>query len=91
MITRFARQEPPQAPPADAAPAEADLLAKVQQAIGKLSPRDRELIVLYYLEEKSIEQMAALVEAKRGAVEVRLHRARARLRELLGITEGDGI
>ena len=57
---------------------------RVRAAIAALRPKDREVIVLFYLEELSIAQMASLLNATNNAVEVRLHRARQRLKELLG-------
>jgi len=77
----------PESPPADAPAAAADAFERVQSALIQLSPREREVIVLHYLEQTSVEQMAAMLRLKRGAVEVRLHRARAKLRTVLGVTE----
>jgi RNA polymerase sigma factor (sigma-70 family) len=42
------------------------------------------VIVLQYLQEQDVGQIAELLEISRGAVEVRLHRARRRLRQMLG-------
>jgi RNA polymerase sigma-70 factor (ECF subfamily) len=55
----------------------------VNQAVQRLRPGEREVIVLHYLEAMEIEQVAALLGISRGAVEVRLHRARKRLGEML--------
>jgi len=57
---------------------------RVRDAVGALPAKDREIVVLYYLEEMTVAQVAAVVGASAGAVEVRLHRARAKLRQLLG-------
>lgn len=55
----------------------------VRRAIAALAQRDREALVLRYLEEQSIEAIAAALGLTRGAVEVRLSRARGRLKTLL--------
>lgn len=56
---------------------------KVREAVGRLPARDRELIVLRYLEQMDVHELANVLDLKRNAVEVRLHRARERLRNLL--------
>ncbi|HTQ38132.1 MAG TPA: RNA polymerase sigma factor [Pirellulales bacterium] len=61
----------------------AETIAQVHAAIKKLNQRDREIIVLRYLEELPIEQIAQTLKRTRGAVDVRLNRARRRLEELL--------
>jgi len=57
---------------------------RVRDAVAKLSPRDRELIVLHYLEELSIPEVSKIIGAGDKVIHVRLHRARKRLKELLG-------
>jgi RNA polymerase sigma-70 factor (ECF subfamily) len=69
--------------PADAAAEKEDTLAQVRDAIKKLAGRDREVIVLHYLEDRGVGEMAELLKLKTNAVEVRLHRARQRLKKLL--------
>jgi RNA polymerase sigma-70 factor (ECF subfamily) len=61
-----------------------EMSMRVRDAVTALPARDREVVVLYYLEEMTVAQVAAVVGASTGAVEVRLHRARAKLRQLLG-------
>jgi RNA polymerase sigma-70 factor (ECF subfamily) len=56
---------------------------RVNQAFRQLRPGEREVIVLHYLEAMEIEKVAATLGISRGAVEVRLHRARKRLGKLL--------
>jgi len=68
---------------ADAAAMQDDTLAQVREAIKKLAGRDREVIVLHYLEDRGVGEMAELLKLKTNAVEVRLHRARQRLKKLL--------
>jgi RNA polymerase sigma-70 factor (ECF subfamily) len=74
-----------EAPAADARPSADDAFDRVRAALLQLKPREREVIVLHYLEETPVDRMAPVLGLTRGAVEVRLHRARARLRAVLGI------
>jgi RNA polymerase sigma-70 factor (ECF subfamily) len=53
--------------------------ARVREAVAALSPRDREVVVLRYFEDLSLDEIAGLTRQSKNAVEVRLHRARARL------------
>jgi RNA polymerase sigma-70 factor (ECF subfamily) len=56
---------------------------QVRHAIMQLRQRDREVIVLHYLEQLSPSDIATSLNLTRNAVEVRLTRARKRLKELL--------
>ena len=56
---------------------------QVRDAVAALPPRDREVIVLFYLEELSVAQISELLEASSNVINVRLHRARRRLKEVL--------
>jgi RNA polymerase sigma-70 factor (ECF subfamily) len=89
FLTGFGAHPTPEEPPADAPAAHAESFSTAQSAIRRLSPREREVIVLHYLEEKPVDEIAHLVGSSRGAVDVRLHRARIRLREILGVKEED--
>jgi RNA polymerase sigma-70 factor (ECF subfamily) len=55
----------------------------VRAAVRALGARDREVIVLFYLEELSVAEIATILNASRGAVDVRLHRARQKLKPML--------
>jgi RNA polymerase sigma-70 factor (ECF subfamily) len=70
-------------PPADQTSLNDETSARVRHAVRALRLKDREVIVLYYLEKLSAANIATLLRISRGAVEVRLHRARGRLRESL--------
>jgi RNA polymerase sigma-70 factor (ECF subfamily) len=74
-------------PPERATPAsmESDTLERLtlRTAIGQLGDRDRELIALRYGADMSTRQIAVRMESNTNAIDVALHRARARLRELL--------
>ena len=56
---------------------------RVRAAVAQLKQDDREVIVLFYLEDQSIRQIAEMLGKTGNAVEVRLHRARRRLASLL--------
>jgi RNA polymerase sigma-70 factor (ECF subfamily) len=62
---------------------DADVNEQVRFAIMKLAVRDREVIVLHYLEEMPVDRIGAMLKLSRNAVEVRLHRARRRMKEIL--------
>lgn len=53
----------------------------VTQAIGMLSADDAEIITLFYKAEQSLEEIAAILGLESNTAKVRLHRARARLKE----------
>ncbi len=55
----------------------------VRQSLLRMTPKDRELLVLKYTEEWSYRDLAARLGVTESAVEARLHRARARLRSEL--------
>ena len=55
--------------------------AMVQQAIGLLSTDDAQIITLFYKAEQSLDEIAAIIGVEVNTAKVRLHRARARLKE----------
>lgn len=67
-------------PPAPPTPADVDLL----QAIAKLPGQQRAAVVLFYFEDRPIAEIVDLLGCSESAAKVWLHRARARLAELLG-------
>ena len=60
-----------------------ELRERVQQALGRLSERDREVLVLRNLEQLSVADTAEVLRISAGAVKVRHLRALERLRALL--------
>jgi RNA polymerase sigma factor (sigma-70 family) len=91
---RFVRSSEGEAGPAvavsspEGALAAHETSARVRVAVGALAPRDREVVVLRYFEDLSPGEIARLTRQSKNAVEVRLHRARARLAEALrGLVE----
>jgi RNA polymerase sigma factor (sigma-70 family) len=62
-----------------------ELLALVRTAIEFLPKREREVVLMHYLDGLTCQEIAALLGERTGAVRVRLHRARRRLRTHLHI------
>ena len=58
-------------------------VADIQHALQALSQQDREAIVLCCLENRDLEQVAQMLRIKKNTLEVRLHRARKRLKDHL--------
>jgi RNA polymerase sigma-70 factor (ECF subfamily) len=52
----------------------------VREALGRLPPRDADILLLKYTENWSYQQLADHMGISHSAIETRLHRARARLR-----------
>ena len=58
-------------------------VAAIHKAVNELNQRDREVIVLCSLEGKTIDEAGTLLGIRKNTLEVRLHRARKRLKQLL--------
>ena len=56
-------------------------LNMVNQAIAMLNPDDAEIITLFYKSEQSLEEISQILGVEVNTAKVRLHRARARLKE----------
>jgi RNA polymerase sigma-70 factor (ECF subfamily) len=67
----------------------AELQARTKLALAELKPHDREILVLRYLEQLSVEEIAAVLNISSTAVTSRHLRAVQRLRRLLGPTFGE--
>jgi RNA polymerase sigma-70 factor (ECF subfamily) len=61
---------------------------RMWKAIGKLSEKHREVIILRHFQNLSYEQMSQILYCSRGTVMSRLYYARQRLKELLGTEKG---
>jgi RNA polymerase sigma-70 factor (ECF subfamily) len=72
------------AEPSEAAPEEAAEV--VHRLVERLPPRDRAVIVLLHLEERSVAETAELLGWSRAMVKVQAWRARGRLRRMLAGT-----
>ncbi|HET7578778.1 MAG TPA: sigma-70 family RNA polymerase sigma factor [Bacillales bacterium] len=57
---------------------------ELAREILSLSPKYREVILLYYYRDFNVEETASLLGLKRSTVRTRMQRARAQLREKLG-------
>jgi len=65
-----------------------DLAKKlVTELTAQLSPEDRLVITLLYLEEKSVQEIHALTGWSRSAIKVRAFRARAKMKKMLNERE----
>lgn len=74
-------------PAADELPESSDeaLLAAVEA----LSPQQRAVVALFYLDDLSVAEVAATMKLSDGAVKYHLHQARARLRASWSPVDGD--
>jgi RNA polymerase sigma-70 factor (ECF subfamily) len=68
----------------------AELRERVQAALARLGPRDREVLVLRHLEGLSTAEVAAVLDLSPGAVMTRHTRALVRLRALLEDSSEEG-
>jgi RNA polymerase sigma-70 factor (ECF subfamily) len=57
--------------------------ARLAEALGRLSPVQREVVALHYLLDLSVADVAARLGVVEGTVKTQLHRARACLREAI--------
>ncbi|MDR0792786.1 MAG: RNA polymerase sigma factor [Chitinophagaceae bacterium] len=57
--------------------------ATINAAIAMLKREDAEAITLFYLNEQSLEEIAAILGIEMNAAKVRLHRARQRLKDIV--------
>ena len=64
--------------------------ADLYDALGRLSEQDRELVRLWAWEQLAPQEIAVVLGVTPNAARIRLHRARARLRQLLAVRNGLG-
>jgi len=57
-------------------------LRKIEQALLKLAPIDRGIVILFHKEEKSYEEISEILKIPQTTIKTRLHRARLKLKEL---------
>ena len=62
---------------------------RIQQALSRLSPEHRAVLVMKDMEGQKYETMAEILQVPIGTIRSRLHRARLELRELLEQSERD--
>jgi RNA polymerase sigma-70 factor (ECF subfamily) len=68
---------------------EAAVAVDVQRALAELPRRQREVVVLHYFVDLSIDDIAAQLDIASGTVKTSLHRARAALAVALGDTNNE--
>lgn len=66
-----------------------EAVAGVWAGLARLRPADRAILVLHHLEESPVAEVAATLGISRAAAEVRLHRARLRLRAVMSEPGGE--
>ena len=66
---------------ADEKPMETETFERIRRAVEALPAKYREPVVLRYLQELPTEQISQILGISKNALQVRLNRARARLRE----------
>jgi RNA polymerase sigma-70 factor (ECF subfamily) len=66
----------------------ADEQASVRQAVARLPEQERIIVVLRYYHQLSYAEISAVLGIPQATVGTRLHRARERLRQLLGYGRG---
>lgn len=74
-------EQPPRSP--DVSPDDEHLEA-LRQAIQRLPTAQREVVLMHYLEESSVKEVAQLLSVSTKTVEGRLYQARLSLKRLLG-------
>ncbi len=61
---------------------------QIQQAVSNLPIQQRIVIVLYYINDLSLQEIAEILEIPEGTVKSRLHYGRQALKKTLGLQEG---
>ncbi len=61
-------------------------LMRLREAVERLPAQQRQVIMMHYLEETSVNQVAALLSISSTTVEGRLYRARRALKRMIGAT-----
>lgn len=82
LETAFGPANEPAAPAGDSAEAMA-LRGDLESQLARLSDAQRTAITLFYLEEKSLKEVARMLDLPEGTVKSHLHRARRALGEML--------
>ena len=60
-----------------------DDAAAIHEALNNLEPKHREVLVLYFLENFSLAEIAVIVGCSEGTVKSRIHYAKRRMNEIL--------
>ncbi len=67
---------------------EEEFRLQVEEQLQELSAIERTVLVLYHQEERSYEQIAAVLNMPVGTIRTHLHRGRKKLREKMQQAEG---
>lgn len=67
----------------DVPPGEGQPYAELYRALGRLNPRERTAILLYYMEGYAVKEIAKITQASEDAVKQQLSRGRTHLRGLM--------
>lgn len=90
----YLKEEPPEEEGADRGdPADRyddAVSVAVREAVGKLPRRQREAVWLFYFQDFAQNDIATIMQIKRGAVGALLYQARIRLAAILGWPAGEG-
>lgn len=70
----------------DEAVSDAQWLARMDEAVAQLPPKQRAVVILYYFEEIDIPEIARILHLNKGSVSRRLQSARKALARFLGIS-----
>jgi RNA polymerase sigma-70 factor (ECF subfamily) len=76
--------DPPGGDRADADLEREELGSALKQALGRLTPEQREAFVMKHVEGRSYEEMAELLGVGTDALKMRVHRARDAMRSMMG-------
>ena len=68
-----------------------DTWAQVQQALSSLPLPQRVVVVLYYINELSLQEISDILEIPVGTVKSRLHYGRQALKEHLALLSGESM
>lgn len=58
-------------------------IARMERGMARLRAADREILVLFHLEQRGVDEIAGLLGIRAAAVHARAHRARERLKQLI--------
>ncbi len=61
-------------------------VAQVKEALGKIKPEHSEAIILHYLEDLPISEVAAILERPEGTIRVMLHRGLEELKNTVDVS-----
>lgn len=64
---------------------------EIEVALAELHPIDREVVVLFYFEQRSVAEIACICCVPAGTIKSRLHRARREIRNMLSTEETSNV